>query len=92
MTLDDWINIFQPIPNPGGIGFEVDDQNFMFETYGTDLNKVLLARYENPRTVWTLVEADDASYIIEGYHHVNRVGYFVTRETAPQKEITVPFQ
>jgi hypothetical protein len=30
--------------------------------------------------VWTLVDDDNIWYIIPGYHLVNRIGYFVTKE------------
>ncbi|MFT5483312.1 MAG: hypothetical protein ACI9GW_001969 [Halieaceae bacterium] len=29
--------------------------------------------------IWTLVECDDANYIIDGAHYVNRIGYFTTK-------------
>jgi hypothetical protein len=35
------------------------------------------------RMVWTLVEDDDGdAVIVEGYHLVNRLGYFITAKPA----------
>ena len=92
MNLDDWIEKFQPIENPTGQGFEIDDRNFMFETYGSEYEQVCRANHEDPSKVWTLVEADDEQYIVEGLWRVNRIGYFVTQKSRPQMEFEIPFK
>jgi hypothetical protein len=28
--------------------------------------------------VWTWVDGNDGSYIVDGWHMVNRIGYFIT--------------
>lgn len=48
----------------------------------------LLLHYEGPDHdhvcsqpgpfVWTLIEGDFGTYIVAGYHRVNRLGYFIT--------------
>lgn len=80
---DQWVEQYRPITNPtGDSGFFVDDKCLMFETYGDDLAVVEKARRENPDKVWTVVEGDDNElYLGNGYHYVNRIGYFIT-ETA----------
>jgi len=30
--------------------------------------------------VWTWVDGDDGSWIISGFHYVNRIGYFITEK------------
>ena len=50
----------------------------LFETYGDDLALVLSVARKEPRRVWTWVDGDGGSYIINGYHLVNRIGYFIT--------------
>lgn len=75
---DKWVAKFKPIPNhlnPDRGGYIVDDQSFMFETFGEDLEFV---RKQDPGKVWTMVDCDGKWYLSEGFHHVNRVGYFVT--------------
>jgi hypothetical protein len=74
--LEAWEAKYQPIKNH--ITGEDDDK---FETYGEDLEYVLSVANTEPRRVWTLVEGDDGNlYIVDGYHFVNRLNYFVTKE------------
>jgi hypothetical protein len=50
----------------------------MFETFGEELAYVMA---QDPDTVWTLTQGDgDASWVTHGYHLVNRLGYFVTKQ------------
>ena len=54
---------------------------FMFETYGIELDFV---RAQNPHHIWTLVEGDNGRlYVVDGYHLVNRLGYFVAEIPCP---------
>jgi len=47
----------------------------LFETFGPELDYV---RSVDPRRVATLIDGDEGgSFIVSGFHHVNRVGYFV---------------
>lgn len=92
MNLDDWITNFHPIENPTGQGFEIDDRNFMLETYGSEFEQVRRANREDPLKVWTLVEANDEQFIVEGLRRVNRIGYFVTQKSRPQMEFEIPFK
>jgi len=80
MTFDEWFDTYKPIPNPtGDSGFSIDGVCYLFETYDPDLQRVLEVNEENPACVWTLVDGDDGEqYLGEGYHYVNRVGYFIT--------------
>lgn len=51
----------------------------LLETYGDEHQKVLEANQLDPRTVWTLIDGDDGkSYVVNGYHHVNRIAYMIT--------------
>lgn len=85
MNDEQWAEKFKPIKNP-----HVADSSYngtMFETYGPELDTVKAA---DPACVWTLVCGDDdgddedengdgpKDYILKGYHHVNRMGYFIT--------------
>jgi hypothetical protein len=49
---------------------------YLFETYGKEFEFV---KIQNPSHVWTLVESDNKLYVCSGFHHVNRLGYFVTQ-------------
>jgi hypothetical protein len=78
--LDAWIAKYQPIKNQYAkkqAGEFVEDK---FETYGNDLEFVLSVCKTDPRKVWTLVDGDDGNlYIVDGYHLVNRINYFITK-------------
>ena len=71
-----WEDLYLPVPKTadeseswGGL---------LYETYGDDLAYVLSVAQKEPRRVWTWVDAEGGSYIINGYHLVNRIAYFIT--------------
>jgi hypothetical protein len=70
MTVSEWEDIFQPIENP----FEKD--RYAFETYGQDLEFV---RKHMPEFIWTEMDGDSGVYIVNGYHLVNRIQYYVCK-------------
>lgn len=81
LTEDQWIEEYKPVQNP-----LVDDAPWdgcMFETYGEELEYV---RTAFPDKIWTLVEAEGKQYIVEGFHYVNRLGYFITSKAAIPNE------
>lgn len=69
MTYDEWDDRFRPIPYG-------DDELVLHER----INRRLQAAHRE-RRLWTLVEGstEDACFIIEGLHFVNRIGYVMTR-------------
>ena len=80
--LDAWEEKYQPITNH----FEENDK---FETYGEELEFV---RAQDPRCIWTLVDGDDGNlYIVNGYHLVNRINYFVTEVPFEGEFLEVPY-
>jgi len=50
---------------------------WMYETYGEDLDFVRKTAQENPKKVWTILDGDEGMFYVTGFHHVNRIGYFV---------------
>jgi len=74
--LEAWEARYQPIKNH--ITGEDDDK---FETYGEELDYVRSVVDTEPRRVWTLVDGEDGNlYIVDGYHLVNRLNYFITKK------------
>lgn len=79
ITFEDWESKFQPVVN-----FLVTDASFadedgrgiMFETYG--IENLYVQNHIHENRVWTWIDGDKGSYVINGYHYVNRIGYFVT--------------
>lgn len=72
MTYDEWYNFYKPIKNE--ITKYQSDLLTAFETYGEELEFVRSQPAEN---IWTEVDGDEGVYIINGYHLVNRIQYYV---------------
>ena len=75
--LDAWETKYEPMQN------HIDKDAYdKFETYGEELDYVLSIANTEPARVWTLVDGDDGNlYIASGYHLVNRVNYFITKNS-----------
>ncbi len=86
MTFHDWLNKYRPILNPY-CNTRLNVR--MFETYGEELDHVHKVRENNKRSVWTLVDSNSISTIIPGYHHINRLGYFITEVTWDDELLSV---
>lgn len=64
----------------------------LFATCGEELAFV---RSQNPRTVWTFIDGDDAQYVLSGFHLVNRIGYLISPVPIPEGttiEVRIPMQ
>jgi hypothetical protein len=90
--LDAWDAKYQPIKNQYAqkqAGEFVEDK---FETYGIDLEFVRSVYETDPKKVWTLVEGDDGNlYISSGYHLVNRLNYFITKNPCELEYEEAPY-
>lgn len=77
MYYDNWVEEFKPQNSK--------EESGMFETFGEDLEFVLhIANNKDNRRVWTLMDGDNGMSLVEGYHLVNRVGYYITEKPAPE--------
>ena len=79
MDFDEWCATYKPIKN------HIDkDSSFngeMFETYG---DEVAFIKEQDNSYIWTYGDGDDGgSYIWNGWHFVNRIGYFITEVPCP---------
>ena len=80
--LEAWDAKYKPVTNH----FDGTDK---FETYGEELDFV---RAQDPRCIWTLVDGDDGNlYIVDGYHLVNRINYFITEVPFEGNFLEVPY-
>jgi hypothetical protein len=79
MDFDEWCDIYKPIPNN-----IVEDSSFdgtMFETYGAE---VAFVKKADPAHIWMYGDGDDGgTYLWNGWHIVNRIGYFITEVPCP---------
>lgn len=70
-TMDEWVDTFKPIVNPTN---DWGGDYSAFETYGDDFEFV---KSQPAEMVWTEIDGDGGSYILNGFHFVNRIQYFV---------------
>jgi hypothetical protein len=84
MTFEEWEATYKPIFNhiDRNASFQDEDGNgLMFETYGDEVEFV---KSQSPDKIWMYGDGDDGgSYIWNGWHIVNRIGYFVTEVPCP---------
>lgn len=73
MNYEEWIAKYKPQQNHLVSGAAFDD--FMYETYGEEFDYVKSC--DNTK-IWTLLLEDGGTYLINGLHWVNRLGFFVT--------------
>jgi hypothetical protein len=84
LSFDEWVKQYKPIYNhiDKNASFQDDSDNgLMFETYGDEVEFV---KSQSPDKIWMYGDGDDGgSYIWNGWHIVNRIGYFVTEVPCP---------
>jgi len=84
MTYDQWVHKFNPIQND--IIKNAPFNGMMFDTSENELEEV---RRTYSYKVWTYLQGDDGTYIVAGYHFVNRIGHFITRNVWDDTETTI---
>lgn len=96
MDVTEWAKQYRPVANNFDDNASFQDfqdesgVGVMFETYGEELDFVRSIAASDPTAVWTYVDGDDGStVIINGYHIVNRIGYFVTEIPATDENVFV---
>lgn len=73
---DKWFDEYKPVENH--IDNNASFDGCMFETYGEELRHILAT---DSYKVWTLLEDDYGNQCVtNGYHIVNRLGYFITEK------------
>lgn len=85
MTYDYWLDNFKPIKN--NISKYATDDLIAFETYGDEVKFVC---DQDPKTIWTEVDGDYGTYIIAGYHYVNRIQYYITENPWEDEYTEIP--
>jgi len=84
---EQWEREYRPLTNH--ISDNASFNDTMFETFGEELEFVLS---QSPNKVWTYISGDDGSYIVAGYHHVNRLGYFITEKEWESEALFIVIQ
>ena len=84
LTDDEWFDTYKPIKNHLDPTASFD--GCMFETYGEELEFI---KNQKEFHIWTYGDGDDGgTYIWNGYHVVNRIGYFLTEVPFDDKFVT----
>jgi hypothetical protein len=83
MTYDYWVDNFQPMTN-----HLVDDGDTLhYETYGEEVEYVKL---QDNKHIWTEVDGDSGTYIVAGWHFVNRINYYITNRPWTDEWTEIP--
>jgi hypothetical protein len=85
-AIERWERKYVPITNRVT---DPDSTHDLFETFGADLQFVLDADQDH---VWTWVDGDEGTYIISGFHYVNRIAYFITERPAPSGGYEIQYE
>lgn len=73
ITFEEFEETYKPQKNPFVQDSSYD--GYMFETYGVELAYV---REQDNKNIWTIINCEDEeSWIIPGFHVVNRLGYIL---------------
>jgi hypothetical protein len=88
MTYDYWETNFKPIKNT--VSKYPDDSLIHFETYGDEVEFVKQAYEKDPKTIWTEVDGDSGTYIVAGWHFVNRINYYITENPWDDEYTEIP--
>ena len=83
-TYGAWEQTFKPIKNTLR---NTDFQEITFETYGEEFEFVQKADNNH---IWTEVDGDSGTYIIAGYHFVNRIHYYITENPWEDEYTEIP--
>jgi hypothetical protein len=81
-TYDAWVDTFKPIKN-----HLTKHGELHFETYGEEVEFVQKA---DNKYIWTEVDGDEGTYIMAGYHWVNRIHYYITENPWEDDYTEVP--
>ena len=85
ITFENFEETYKPIKNPFVQDSSYD--GYMFETYGVELTHV---REQDNKNIWTIVDCDnEETWIIPGYHVVNRLGYILCNIPWESEDIQV---
>ena len=83
MSFDEWCETYKPITNhiDKHASFDNGNGGIMFETYGDEVDFV---KEQDGAHIWTYGDGDDGGgYVWNGWHFVNRLGYFITEVPCP---------
>lgn len=81
-TYGAWEQTFKPMPNSIR-----NNGDLQYETYGEEMEYI---RLQDVNHIWTEVDGDSGTYIVAGYHYVNRIQYYITNRPWEDEYTEVP--
>ena len=85
-SVEIWEDWYKPINNTIA---DSNGESIIFETFGDEYEFVKNAPFNK---VWTWVDGEGGTYILAGWHFVNRIGYFVTEVEWTDAHIEIPYE
>ena len=89
--LEKWWDEYKPVSNHFCSENTDEEPSLVcfFETYGEELNYIQTE--VDIHNIWTWVDGDEGSYLVAGYHIVNRIGYFITEVPWTIHGLVIPY-
>lgn len=85
ISYEDWKETYQPVTNK--LESDRGYNNTMFETYGMELEFV---KESDNELIWTLIDGENGnSWIVPGFHIINRQGFFICNMAWTDENILV---
>lgn len=83
-SFDEWYEKFNPQSNPNnkGWGFSSGEEHPQYNVKGDDFDVIKDMFEKEPLRVWTVIDVDGNTYIVNGIAYVNRSGYIITEKPA----------
>lgn len=81
-TYQSWVDTFEPKTNSIR-----NNGDLAYETYGDEMEYI---RNTDQKFIWTEVDGDGGTYILAGYHYVNRIQYYITEKPWEDEYTEVP--
>lgn len=85
ITYDEFVEKYKPVKNH--LVEDAPYDGYYFETYGVENDYITNFAKTSPKKVWTILTGlECGDTIVQGWHYVNRYGYFITEESFQEGE------
>lgn len=77
MSLEEFVKRFKPVKNP--FDAHADFDGYAFGLKGQDYEYVEAMLKTDPSRVWTIIDGEVSTWLVSGYHYVNREYYVIAQ-------------
>lgn len=98
MMFDDWVDKFRPISHQGDLAQLLSDNWYMNDFLYEPENEKKFEAFKTlaklfPDHIWTYQSQGNEEWVANGYHLINRMGYFFTEHPRePNVEYEINFE